>query len=237
MQLIWNEEFDYEGFPDPEKWTFEIQDPKWVNEELQHYVKDLKNCHVVNNFLTIKAHYNQKSHQRFTSSRIKTQFKGDWLYGRMEIRALIPQGRGTWPAIWAMPTHSKYGDWPKSGEIDIMEHVGHNPGFIHGSIHCADYCWKQGTEKSAKIYKSSVKDRFHTYFLNWSENKIEIGIDNQIYFEYQKPNRSTPANWPFDQPFYLILNIAIGGTWGGEKGIDKDSFPQKMLIDYVRIYR
>ena len=140
-KLIWSDEFNYEGLPDSNHWTIEIQDPGWVNDEKQYYVKDLSNCRVENGKLILESNYNPDSEKRYTSSRIKTQLKGDWMYGRIEVKAKLPGGRGTWPAIWAMPTQSKYGSWPNSGEIDIMEYVGYDPGWIHASIHCKDYYW------------------------------------------------------------------------------------------------
>lgn len=236
-EIIWCDDFNYSGFPNSNRWTFEIQELGWVNEEKQHYVKELANCRVENGKLIIEAHYNPESEKKYTSSRLKTQFKGDWLYGRIEVKAKLPRGQGTWPAIWLMPTHSKYGKWPNSGEIDIMEHVGFDPGWIHASIHCKEYNWKVRTQKTAKVYDPSVQDEFHLYFLNWDENGIEVGMDDEIYFRYSKPDNYSPHNWPFNQDFYLILNIAIGGVWGGVKGIDDSIFPQRMVVEYVKVYQ
>lgn len=236
-KLVWSDDFNNNGFPDLDRWTFEIQDPGWVNNELQQYVKNVANCRVENGNLILEAHYHPESSHPYTSARIKSQFHGDWKYGRFEVKAKLPHGRGTWPAIWAMPTDSTYGIWPRSGEIDIMEHVGYDPGQVHASIHCEDYCWRQGTQKTASITNESVEDEFHLYFMNWTENQIEIGMDDIIFFRYNKPKDSSPTNWPFDQKFYLILNIAVGGVWGGEQGVDNTIFPQQMRVDFVRIYQ
>lgn len=244
-KLVWSDEFNYEGFPDPEKWTFEVQKPGWVNQEAQYYIRNLRNCRVENGKLKIEAHHHStplnsqqssESYKKYTSARIKTQNKGDWLYGRFEIRAKIPKGRGSWPAIWMMPTDSRYGEWPKSGEIDIMEHVGSNPGWIHGSVHCKDFYWKTNTEKTGKTHVPSAMDEFHVYFMNWTEDRIEIGVDELIHLTYRRPDPYNSDNWPFDQKFYLILNIAVGGSWGGREGIDDASFPFRMEVDYVRVY-
>lgn len=236
-ELVWFDNFEYDGLPDPTRWTFEIQDPGWVNEEKQYYVKNSTNCRVEDGKLVLEAHYNPNSEQKYTSCRLKTQYKGDWKYGRIEVRAKLPSGRGTWPAIWAMPTDSIYGGWPNSGEIDMMEHVGFDPGWIHASVHCKDYFWKINTQKTAKRFDPSVENEFHLYFMNWYEKRIEVGMDNEIYFIYSRPNIPTSDNWPFDQKFFLILNIAVGGVWGGLQGIDNSIFPQRMIIDYVKIFQ
>ena len=164
-----------------------------------------------------------------------TRGKKDFLYGRIEVRAKLPEGKGTWPAIWMMPTESVYGDWPKSGEIDIMEHVGFDQNRIHGTVHTEKYYWKNSNQKSAQINGEKVSDTFHTYALEWTPKVIKIYFDDTLYFTYKNENNGKEA-WPFDKKFYLILNIAVGGAWGGQQGVDADKFPQTMEIDSIKVY-
>jgi beta-glucanase (GH16 family) len=162
----------------------------------------------------------------------------EWLYGRFEIRAKRPRGTGTWPAIWMLAATDNYGDgyWPDNGEIDIMEHVGFNQGFIHASTHSLKYFWQIGTQRTDTIFSPDVSDTFHNYTLEWYPEKIQIYMDDSLYFTSVNDNTGWEA-WPFDKPFYLILNIAVGGAWGGQKGIDDAIWPQRMEVDYVRVYR
>jgi beta-glucanase (GH16 family) len=166
-----------------------------------------------------------------------TRGKGDWRYGRVEVRARIPRGRGTWPAIWMLPTDWAYGGWPDSGEIDIMEHVGYDHGRIHGTIHTGSFNHMRGTQRGGSVMVAEAADGFHTYAIEWDADAITWFVDGGEYFRFTRQPGYGSAEWPFDRRFHLILNIAVGGTWGGAQGIDEAIFPQTMEIEHVRIYR
>jgi beta-glucanase (GH16 family) len=236
--LVWNDEFDGEGLPDPKKWTFEVQKPGWVNNELQYYTKRTENCRQEKGFLIIEALMDNFEGCKYTSARIRTQYKGDYTYGKFVIRAKLPPGKGTWGAIWALPTNARsYGvGWPSSGEIDIMECVGYKPNVVQTSIHSGKYNWKNHNEKSAKKTIDDMYDKFHEYTMYWYEDRLEIAVDNEVYLVF--PNEKAGwISWPFDKRFYVILNLAIGGDWGAAEGMDDTIFPTRMVIDYVRIYQ
>jgi len=239
--LIWSDEFNYTGQPDTTKWNYDLGDgcPNvcgWGNDELEFYTKDKKNVRVVNGSLIIEAHKDSLGGKSYTSTRIVSKYKGDWLYGRIEVRAKLPRGKGTWPAIWMLSTDWKYGGWPASGEIDIMEHVGYDPGVIHGTIHTESYNHHKKTQKEGKITISDAQDKFHIYAIDWTENRIDFYVDDQRYHSVLKEANDTFKEWPFDQRFHLIMNIAVGGFWGAVQGIDDSIWPQKMEVDYVRVY-
>jgi beta-glucanase (GH16 family) len=237
-RLVWSDEFDYTGLPDPAKWSFEVKPPKWVNGELQNYTGDRpENCRVENGVLVIEARNDHYENLEYSSARIKTKGKGDWLYCRVEVRAKLPSGRGTWPAIWMMPTNEgAYGrGWPDSGEIDIMEHVGYDPGKIHATTHTKKYNWMNNNQKTAVTTVADCSKEFHVYSVEWYPDRIEIHVDDNVYFTNRNDGTGWQA-WPFDKSFYLILNLAIGGSWGGLQGVDNSIFPQRMEVDYVRVY-
>lgn len=237
-QLVWADEFDYTGLPDPTKWSYDIGANGWGNQESQYYTENrLENARVENGSLIIEARRELFSGSSYTSARLVSRGKGDWTYGRIEARAILPSGRGTWPAIWMLPTERIYGnkDWPDVGEIDIMEHVGFDPERVHGSIHVDRYNGLEGTHKTASKTIAGSLSQFHVYAIEWTPKHIRFLIDDVLYFRYDNESRGW-TTWPFDNPFHLILNIAVGGTWGGQQGIDDSIFPAQMLIDYVRVY-
>ncbi|MBN2882408.1 MAG: glycoside hydrolase family 16 protein [Clostridia bacterium] len=237
--LVWADEFDYEGLPDDSKWSYDVGGRGWGNNELQYYTEG-ENANVSDGYLTITARKEEYRGNDYTSSRMVTKLKGDWLYGKIEVSAKLPSGRGTWPAIWMLPTRSVYGGWPRSGEIDIMEHVGFAQGEIHGTVHTDAYNHKDGTQIGKSITRDDVSEVFHKYSIEWFPDKIVFMIDDKLYFIFKPSNLiNCPSDeeWPFDQKFHLILNIAIGGDWGGAQGIDDSIFPQEMVIDYVRVYQ
>jgi beta-glucanase (GH16 family) len=236
-QLVWSDEFDYTGLPDSSKWSYDTGGHGWGNHEKQFYTeRNLKNASVNNGVLTITAVKEHYKDAGYTSARLVTKNKGDWKYGRIEIKAKLPEGRGVWPAIWMLPTRSKYGSWPVSGEIDIMEHVGYLPDSIFGTVHTGAYNHRDKTQKGSKIFYKHVADDFHVYALEWDQNGMAIYFDKKLYFTF-KNEKKTEREWPFDQQFYLLLNIAVGGDWGGKEGVDESIFPQKMIVDYVRVYQ
>ncbi len=235
--LVWNDEFNYTGLPATDKWGYDVGGGGWGNNELQYYTNARsENARVENGKLIIEARKEQYEGSDYTSARLVTRHKGDWLYGRVEAYAKLPSGTGTWPAIWMLPTNWVYGSWPKSGEIDIMEYVGYDPGVVHGSIHTEAYNHVLGTQKTATISVPDAETAFHLYALEWTPEKIDIYVDNNKYFTFDNEHHDYKT-WPFDQAFHLILNIAVGGNWGGAQGVDPNIWPQKMYVDYVRVYQ
>ena len=231
---VWADEFNYQGQPDSTKWGYDIGGHGWGNNEWQYYT-DSGNAIVADGVLNIIANQEIKVGKNFTSARLVSKNKGDFLYGRFEARAKMPKGLGTWPAIWMLPTFWKYGDWPASGEIDIMEHVGFAQDTIHISVHTQAYNHMAGTQKTAVRFIPNVSSQFHTYRIDWTPDYIEGYVDNGLLFTMVRENK-TFAEWPFDQHFHWLLNIAVGGNWGGKMGVDEKAFPATMQVDYVRVY-
>lgn len=241
--LVWSDEFDYDGFPDSTKWSCDVGDgcPElcgWGNNELQYYTDNRnENARVQDGVLTIEVHQEEYENRDFTSAKLITKGKGDWKYGRFEIKAKLPTGKGIWSAIWMMPSDTSiYGRWPNCGEIDIMENVGFDPDTIEASAHTGAYYFTIGTQKHNRQYLPDSDKNFHVYALEWAENQYRVYVDNIHYFTFHNEGKGY-KEWPFDQEFYLILNIAYGGNWGAAKGLDTTKLPQKMEIDYVRVYQ
>lgn len=240
-ELVWSDEFDYYGSPDPAKWDYDVGDGcpdlcGWGNQELQYYTRDLRNTRVENGILIIEARYEPANVHPYTSARLVTRGKAHWQYGRIEVRARLPRGKGTWPAIWMLPAEQRYGGWPSGGEIDIMEHVGFDEDVVHGTLHAEAYNHLIQTQREGVNRVQGATQKFYTYAIDWSEQKITFSVDGKDYYSVSRLPSDTWRQWPYDQPFYLILNVAVGGSWGGMKGIDEEIFPQRMEIDYVRIY-
>jgi beta-glucanase (GH16 family) len=239
---VWSDEFDYSNAPDSTKWSYDLGDGcpticGWGNNEAQFYTKDSRNVRVENGVLIIEAHKDSVDGKAYSSTRIISKMKGDWLYGRIEVKAKLPKGKGTWPAIWMLPTESKYGGWPAKGEIDIMEHVGYDPGVIHGTIHTETYNHVKGTQKEGTITVADCMDTFHVYAIDWSKDTMDFFVDDKHYLTITREPEEDFTGWPFDQKFHLIMNIAVGGNWGGKEGIDDSIWPQRMEVDYVRVYQ
>ena len=237
--LVWSDEFSYTGLPDASKWSYDTEGNawKWGNNEAQYYTANrLKNAEVKDGYLYITAHKEDYEGFSYTSARLITKGKGDWLYGRIEVKAKIPDGRGMWPAIWMLPTDWVYGDWPKSGEIDIMENVGYDPNIIVASAHTESYNHNLGTHKSGTARVQTCYTDFHIYALEWMGNEFRVYVDDLLIFTYRNDGTGYKA-WPFDKRFHLLLNVAVGGNWGGAMGIDETIFPRTMVVDYVRIYQ
>lgn len=231
----WQDEFDGEGAPDPAKWGYDLGGGGWGNNELQHYTDRLENARVADGVLTLTARREAMAGRDYTSARLVSKGKGDFLYGRFEIRAKLPAGRGTWPAIWMLPTDQAYGGWPKSGEIDIMEHVGFDPGTVHVTVHTEAYNHVLGTQRAGTRHVADAMTDFRVYRVDWTPDELRGYIDGVEVFVF--PNEGTgPAAWPFDRRFHLLLNIAVGGNWGGKEGVDAGVFPARMQVDYVRVF-
>ncbi|MFC3200048.1 family 16 glycosylhydrolase [Parapedobacter deserti] len=234
----WADEFDYDGLPDDEKWEYDVgsQNNGWGNHELQYYTeKRPENARVADGVLKITAVKEEYEGFNYTSARLVSRGKADFLYGRFEVRAKVPPGRGTWPAVWMLPTDWEYGAWPASGEIDILEHVGHDEDVIHISVHTAAYNHAIGTQKTAKKKIERATTAFHTYRVDWTPTYIRGFVDGTQIFSFT--NEGTGFHvWPFDKKFHWLINIAVGGNWGGIEGVDDEIFPATMEIDYVRVY-
>jgi len=239
MVLVWSDEFDYNGLPDSKKWSYDTEGNAtgWGNNESQYYTASrLKNAEVKDGFLSITAHREDFEGFKYTSARLVTRQKGDWLYGRVEVKAKLPDGRGMWPAIWMLPTDWSYGGWPASGEIDIMENVGYDPYKIVGTVHTEAYNHMIGTQKGATTNVQSCYGDFHIYAIEWEVREIRFYVDDLHYFTFTNEGTGYKA-WPFDKRFHLLLNVAVGGNWGGMQGIDDSIFPRSMIVDYVRVYQ
>ena len=236
-KLVWADEFNYTGLPDSSKWGYETGNSGWGNNELQFYTsKRTNNAQVKNGMLTINVIKENYQGAGYTSARLLSKDKGNWKYGRIEVRAKLPAGRGVWPAIWMIATDHAYGGWPKSGEIDIMENVGYNPDSVFATVHTEAYNHKIGTQKTKGLSITDLATAFHVYAVEWTDKKIEIFIDKEKYFQFANEGTGYKV-WPFDKEFHLLLNIAVGGGWGGKMGVDDAIFPQQMQVDYVRVYQ
>lgn len=244
-QLVWADEFETAGLPDASKWDYDTYRNKdgWWNEELQYYAASrLENTRIENGYLTIEARndgaeltsYADYGGQAYSSARLFTKGKASWKYGYFEMRAKLPCGRGLWPAIWTLPEEP--GQWPDSGEIDIMEYVGHDPKTFHATVHTGDYNHIMKTQKGDTLTVKTACRNFHTHSLLWTPDAIIVAVDGRPYFRYDNDGKGH-GSWPFDQAHHIILNIAVGGTWGEEKGIDAKAFPAQMEVDYVRVYQ
>src|SRR5882724_4062746 len=253
-KLVWSDEFDTPGLPDPSKWNYETGFVR--NNEQQFYTRERKeNAHVENGVLVIQARHEQFKNPAFdpnlkeknrgrrsrefadyTSASLTTRGKASWTYGRIEVRARLPSGRGVWPAIWMLGTNAAQVGWPACGEIDIMEFVGFDPGRIHANIHTGKYNHIQTNGKGGEVSVTDASEAFHVYALEWDPEQMDFFVDDRKYFTYRN-EKTGPGAWPYDQGQYLILNLAIGGTWGGQKGIDEAAFPQCYYVDYVRVFQ
>jgi beta-glucanase (GH16 family) len=241
-KLVFSDEFDRAGAPDPSKWAYETGMIR--NHEAQLYTDDRReNARVEDDHLIIEArredtpvpnHSGQVA--RYTAASLTTQGHAAWRYGRVEVRAKIPVGVGNWPAIWMLPDRIGKVPWPACGEIDIMENVGFDPHRIHQSIHTQAYNHTKNTQKSAITPVQKVDADFHVYAMEWTPEEMTMSIDGTEQFRFANEHK-TEAEWPFDHPFHLKLNLAVGGDWGGQKGIDESAFPSRFLVDYVRVYQ
>ena len=230
---IWQDEFDGQGVPNQTRWDYETGFVR--NRESQLYTRRPENARLEDGHLVIEGRRESYEGANYTSASLTSRVS--WTYGRIEVRAKVPKGRGTWPAIWMLGTNIRQVGWPACGEIDIMEHVGFDPGRIHANIHTKAYNHVQNTNKGNSTVVPGADEGFHVYSVTWTPARLEFFVDGRSYFTFAKEPGAGTAEWPFDSPQYLILNLAIGGTWGGQKGIDDSAFPAQFVIDYVRVYQ
>ncbi|PSR11631.1 MAG: hypothetical protein DA408_10965 [Bacteroidetes bacterium] len=243
--LVWSDEFDGAEI-DQSKWSFDLGDGcqisenlcGWGNNELQYYTERPQNVYLADGKLVIKAIKETPLYlgeHLYTSTRMVTKNKGDWTYGRFDIRARMPIGKGLWGAAWMLPTDNVYGIWPKSGEIDIMEYIGSTPKRVFGTIHYGHDFWRF-TSNETFLETGTLHDDFHVFSAIWTESCIQFLLDGQPYGPANTRSTTLPTTWPFDQDFHMILNLAVGGNLPGNPD-GTATFPQIMEVDYVRVYQ
>lgn len=233
-RLVWSDEFNGNSV-DTSKWSYDVQRPGWVNNELENYTSRQENARVENGHLVIEGRSDYYQGYQYSSARLKTAGHASWTYGRMEANIQLSGGWGTWPAFWMMPDDFSRG-WPACGEIDIMEEVGYDQDSIHATTHSLAYNWKAAKQRTTSTPVSGVTTGYHVYAVEWYSDRIDFFVDGRKY--YTSPNDNTGDDaWPFHKNFYIILNLAIGGDWGGAQGVDPSIWPRQMLVDYVRVYQ
>lgn len=234
-QLVWSDEFDYQGLPDPHRWGYETGYVR--NNEAQYYTPGRSgNARVEGGELIIEARRDNWEGHEYTSASLTTRGKAAWTYGRIEARIKIPTGNGMWPAFWTLGTNIGEVGWATCGEIDILENVGFDPNRVYGNIHTEAYNHSIGTGKGHSIVVEEPYNRYYTYAIEWYGDRIDFFVDSVKHFTFENEETGEAA-WPFDKDQYLILNVAVGGSWGGQQGIDTTIFPQRMYVDYVRVYQ
>ncbi len=233
-KLVWSDEFNGSSI-DTSKWSYEVQKPGWVNNELENYTSRPENARVENGHLVIEGRSDYYQGYQYSSARLKTAGHASWTYGRMEASIQLSGGWGTWPAFWMMPDDFSRG-WPACGEIDIMEEVGFDQDSIHATTHSLAYNWKSTQQRTTSTTLAGATTGYHVYAIEWYTDRIDFFVDGRKY--YTSPNDNTGDDaWPFHKNFYVILNLAIGGDWGGQQGVDPNIWPRQMLVDYVRVYQ
>ena len=241
-QLVWNDEFESGSELNSNDWTHEVQKDHWVNNELQNYVNHKSPdgklvTEVKNGTLRINCF---KENGKVYSGRVYAKEREGWQHGYFEARIKLPKGKGTWPAFWMMPVNNDWGTnpWPMCGEIDIMEEVGTVPNEVSSSIHTQDYNHTKNTQKTHAMTIKNAEGEFHTYALLWTADEMTTYVDGTVQLNVKKSVLGSGHNqWPFHYPFYLILNLAWGGDWGGMNGVDENALPITMEVDYVRVFQ
>lgn len=233
-ELVWHDEFDGDSLS--QDWTHEVKRKFWVNQELQNYVRiytpqGQKVTEVSNGTLKLTA---IKEGGEVYSGRVYAMRRSGWQYGYMEGRIKLPKGKGTWPAFWMMPVRGNR--WPADGEIDIMEEVGVKPNYVSSSLHATGHVHSNNTQVTHEMLQEGAEDDFHLYAIEWTPERITTYVDGRVQLVYDNPGTGK-VDWPYDAPFYLILNLAWGGSWGGMNGTDDSALPTSMEIDYVRVYQ
>ncbi len=230
---MWSDEFDGPAL-DPTKWVLETGGHGWGNAELQFYTDRAENARIEDGHLIIEARREKVGNREYTSARLKTQGLGAWQYGRVEARMQIPRGQGLWPAFWMLGDNCDQLGWPECGEIDIMENIGREPSHVHGTLHGPGYSGAQGQSTAYRLRAGAFADDFHVYAVEWEPGVIRWYVDGTLY-QTATP-RDLPGRWVYDHPFFIILNVAVGGHWPGTPG-ETTVFPQTMRVDYVRVYQ
>lgn len=243
--LVMSDEFDIDGAPDSSLWNFELGDgsaqgiPGWGNNELQYYTDRTENITVENGVLVITANEESFMGSQYTSARITTQGKFEQTYGRFEARIRLPQGKGLWPAFWLLGSDCDVNPWPQCGEIDIMEYLGDQPTTIFGTVHGPGYSGGESISKEYNLTNDRFDTGFHIFGIEWGPDFINYYVDGDLYQSITPATVAEETNgtgeWVFNRPFYIILNVAVGGNLPGNPDAET-VFPQRMLVDYVRVY-
>jgi beta-glucanase (GH16 family) len=237
--LAWADEFNSNSL-DTSAWSFDIGDgcPNlcgWGNNELEYYTNRTENLFFQDGKMVIEARKENFSGKNYTSAKIHTRNKKTFKYGRVDVRAKLPRGKGIWPAIWMLPQNNTYGGWPRSGEIDIMEMVGHEPSKVHGTIHYGPGPGSIQKGSSYSLPSATFNDEFHVFSLEWKENLLKWYVDNNLFLTVNKADLGS-NNYPFNEDFYFIINLAVGGNWPGNPDATT-AFPQWLIVDYLRVYK
>lgn len=241
--LEWSDEFSQTNSvtPDPAKWAYDLGGGGWGNNELQSYTSRTNNCRIEDGHLIIEAHKESyagtdNKARDYTSARLKTKGKAAWTCGRIEAGIKVPRGQGIWPAFWMLGTDIDKAGWPACGEIDIMENIGKEPGIVHGTIHGPGYSGGSGIGGGYTLPEgAALSDDFHRFAVEWETNRIRWFIDDQAYFTVTPTNLPANTRWAYDKPHFILLNLAVGGNWPGNPN-STTVFPQRMVVDYVRVY-
>jgi len=235
-QLVMSEEFNVDGAPDSNLWSYNLGTGSngWGNNELQYYTDRTQNIKVENGVLKITALREQYMGSSYTSARILTKGKFEAKYGRIEARIKLPRGKGLWPAFWMLGANSDTVIWPQCGEIDIMEYLGNSPTKIFGTVHGPGYSGGESISKNFFLSNSRFDTDFHIFGIEWDENRVSFYVDDILY--HSVTPEDVPGEWVFNQSFYMILNVAVGGNLPGAPN-SETPFPQEMLVDYVRVYQ
>ena len=235
-QLVWQDEFDSGSELNQNDWTHEVKGKGWVNNELQEYVNHKTPggalvTEIKNGALRITA---LKENGKVYSGRVYAKVKEGWTYGYIEASIKLPKGKGTWPAFWMMPVNFK--SWPADGEIDIMEEVGYHPDYVSSSLHANAHVHSNNTQVTHEMKRAGAEGEFHTYAILWTAKNITTYVDGKVQLSYD--NRGLGRDdWPYDDPFYVIFNLAWGGDWGGSQGVDESALPCTMEVDYIRVFQ
>ena len=240
-KLVWNDEFNEGSELNSTDWRHEVQKSGWVNNELQNYANGSADGKRVTEIADNRLYINcfKGSNGKIYSGRVYAHETQGWLYGIFEARIKLPKGKGTWPAFWMMPCNNDFGanPWPKCGEIDIMEEVGVNPNYTSSSLHTEKFNHVMGTQITKERLTAGAEDGFHVYRLEWTPDYIKTYVDGKELLNFNNDGKNDVGSWPFNKPFYVILNLAWGGDWGGMKGVDESALPVQMEVDYVRVFQ
>ena len=234
--LVWQDEFDKGTELNGDDWTHEVKNSGWVNHELQNYVNHKTPegnlvTEVKGGKLRITA---LKENGKVYSGRVYAKVKEGWKYGYIEASIKLPKGKGTWPAFWMMPVNFR--SWPADGEIDIMEEVGYHPNYVSSSLHANAHVHSNGTQVTHEMLCQGAEDEFHTYAILWTANNITTYVDGKVQLSYDNKGKGRD-DWPYEDPFYVIFNLAWGGDWGGAQGVDESALPCTMEVDYIRVFQ
>ena len=234
--LVWQDEFNEGTELNKVDWTHEVQNSGWVNHELQNYVNHTtpKGRHVTELMDGKLLIHCFKEDGKIFSGRVYAHVKEGWKYGYIEASIKLPKGKGTWPAFWMMPVN--FHSWPADGEIDIMEEVGYHPDFVSSSLHANAHVHSNNTQVTHEMYCKGAEGEFHTYAIEWTAQNITTYVDGKVQLSYDNKGLGRD-DWPYNDPFYVIFNLAWGGDWGGSQGVDESALPTTMEVDYVRVFQ